>query len=78
MCVQYMFLFSLKIIQIYSALRDSRFAPVTLEEFCKLSCSVSLLTNFEDGDNCMDWEVKYDHRIIKMVLFVFVFFGGGR
>lgn len=41
-----------------SALKDSRFAPVTLEEFCKLSCSVSLLTNFEEGDNCFDWEVS--------------------
>ncbi|XP_028401804.1 AMMECR1-like protein [Dendronephthya gigantea] len=47
----------LKDYTISSALKDSRFSPVTLEEFCKLSCSVSLLTNFEEGDNCFDWEI---------------------
>ncbi|KAG8453451.1 hypothetical protein GDO86_000180 [Hymenochirus boettgeri] len=40
-----------------SALKDSRFPPLTREELPKLSCSVSLLTNFEDVVDFLDWEV---------------------
>ncbi|XP_072263953.1 AMMECR1-like protein isoform X2 [Pyxicephalus adspersus] len=40
-----------------SALKDSRFPPLTREELPKLSCSVSLLTNFEDVCDFLDWEV---------------------
>ncbi|KAM5164277.1 AMMECR1-like protein isoform 2-T2 [Mantella aurantiaca] len=40
-----------------SALKDSRFPPLTREELPKLSCSVSLLTNFEDVGDFLDWEV---------------------
>ncbi|KAJ2307448.1 hypothetical protein IWW55_000972 [Coemansia sp. RSA 2706] len=40
-----------------SALRDSRFAPVKLGEVPRLSCSVSLLTDFEDAEDYLDWEV---------------------
>ncbi|XP_059560799.1 AMMECR1-like protein isoform X7 [Myotis daubentonii] len=39
------------------ALKDSRFPPLTREELPKLSCSVSLLTNFEDASDYLDWEV---------------------
>ncbi|KAG8580744.1 hypothetical protein GDO81_007405 [Engystomops pustulosus] len=39
-----------------SALKDSRFPPLTREELPKLSCSVSLLTNFEDVGDFLDWE----------------------
>ncbi|XP_077147023.1 AMMECR1-like protein isoform X4 [Ranitomeya variabilis] len=39
------------------ALKDSRFPPLTREELPKLSCSVSLLTNFEDVGDFLDWEV---------------------
>lgn len=40
-----------------SALRDSRFRPIRLEELPKLTCAVSLLTDFEVADNYLDWEV---------------------
>ncbi|KAI9104744.1 AMMECR1 domain-containing protein [Phlyctochytrium arcticum] len=40
-----------------SALRDRRFSPITSAELPKLSCAVSLLTEFEDGDGHLDWEV---------------------
>ncbi|XP_066924241.1 AMMECR1-like protein [Clytia hemisphaerica] len=40
-----------------SALRDSRFRPISLDEVNNLHCSVSLLTNFESDKNYLDWEV---------------------
>lgn len=41
-----------------SALKDSRFPPMTRDELPRLFCSVSLLTNFEDVCDYMDWEVR--------------------
>ena len=41
-----------------STLKDSRFPPLTREELPKLFCSVSLLTNFEDASDYLDWEVR--------------------
>jgi len=38
-------------------MRDSRFSPITKEEFPRLHCSVSILTHFEDARDYMDWEV---------------------
>ncbi|CAN9509428.1 unnamed protein product [Ophioblennius macclurei] len=40
-----------------SALKDSRFPPMTRDEMPRLFCSVSLLTNFEDVGDYLDWEV---------------------
>uniref|UniRef100_A0A3Q0S1F7 AMMECR nuclear protein 1 n=1 Tax=Amphilophus citrinellus TaxID=61819 RepID=A0A3Q0S1F7_AMPCI len=40
-----------------SALKDSRFPPMTRDELPRLFCSVSLLTNFEDVGDYLDWEV---------------------
>ncbi|ORX69046.1 AMME syndrome candidate gene 1 protein [Linderina pennispora] len=40
-----------------SALRDTRFNPITLRELPQLSCSVSLLTDFEEADDYLDWEI---------------------
>ncbi|XP_059144009.1 AMMECR1-like protein [Physella acuta] len=40
-----------------SAVKDSRFEPITKEEFPKLHCSVSLLTHFEDAMDYLDWEL---------------------
>nr|XP_014348551.1 PREDICTED: AMME syndrome candidate gene 1 protein isoform X1 [Latimeria chalumnae]XP_014348552.1 PREDICTED: AMME syndrome candidate gene 1 protein isoform X1 [Latimeria chalumnae] len=40
-----------------SALKDSRFPPMTREELPRLFCSVSLLTTFEDVGDYLDWEV---------------------
>lgn len=42
---------------ITSAFKDSRFNPITRDEFPKLSVSVSILTQFEDGNDFLDWEV---------------------
>jgi AMMECR1 domain-containing protein len=38
-------------------MKDSRFSPVTKEEFQKLHCSVSILTNFEEARDYLEWEV---------------------
>lgn len=40
-----------------SAFKDSRFSPITADELSKLHVSVSILTNFEDAEDHMDWEV---------------------
>ncbi|KAJ1645643.1 hypothetical protein LPJ64_002804 [Coemansia asiatica] len=40
-----------------SALHDTRFRPIRLKEVSFLSCTVSLLTDFEKTKDCMDWEV---------------------
>uniref|UniRef100_A0AAY4DJX2 AMMECR1 domain-containing protein n=1 Tax=Denticeps clupeoides TaxID=299321 RepID=A0AAY4DJX2_9TELE len=40
-----------------SALKDSRFPPMTRDELPRLLCSVSLLTNFEDVGDYLDWEI---------------------
>ncbi|KAL5105368.1 hypothetical protein TcWFU_001947 [Taenia crassiceps] len=40
-----------------SALRDSRFSPITQKEFPHLYCSVSLLTDFEDAADYKDWQI---------------------
>ncbi|XP_052783962.1 nuclear protein AMMECR1-like [Mya arenaria] len=50
-----------------SALRDSRFSPITKEEFPRLHCSVSILTHFEDGRDYMDWEVGVNGVRIEFV-----------
>lgn len=42
---------------ITSAMKDSRFQPVTKDELARLSCSVSILTRFEDAQDYLDWEV---------------------
>ncbi|ENN72119.1 AMMECR1-like protein [Dendroctonus ponderosae] len=42
---------------ITSAFKDSRFSPITRDEFAKLSVSVSILRHFEDGEDFLDWEV---------------------
>lgn len=47
-----------------SALRDSRFNPISKDELVRLNCSVSLLTNFEPAKNWKDWEIgKHGIRI---------------
>ncbi|XP_006819388.1 AMMECR1-like protein, partial [Saccoglossus kowalevskii] len=42
---------------ISSALKDSRFQPISKDELPRLQCSVSLLTNFEEANDHLDWEV---------------------
>ncbi|KAJ6247061.1 ammecr1 [Anaeramoeba flamelloides] len=43
-------------ISINSAFRDRRFQPIKQKEIKKLRCHINLLTNFENGDNYLDWE----------------------
>ena len=38
-----------------SALKDSRFAPITLDELPGLACSVSILSSFEPARTIYDW-----------------------
>lgn len=40
-----------------AALRDSRFAPVSLREVASLRCAATLLTDFEECAGVDDWEV---------------------
>ncbi|KAG1672978.1 AMMECR1-like protein [Nymphon striatum] len=40
-----------------SAFKDSRFSPITRDEFGKLYVSVSILRHFEDGQDFLDWEI---------------------
>ena len=40
-----------------SALKDSRISPVSRNELANLQVSVSLLCNFEDGEDWEDWQL---------------------
>ncbi|XP_058789705.1 nuclear protein AMMECR1 isoform X2 [Phymastichus coffea] len=40
-----------------SAFKDSRFNPITRDEFSRLHVSVSILRHFEDGINYLDWTI---------------------
>jgi uncharacterized protein (TIGR00296 family) len=54
----------LKEYAITSGLRDTRFDPISKDELPKLSCSVSLLTNFEPAGSWNDWQIgKHGIRI---------------
>ena len=46
-----------------SAFRDPRFRPIARHEIHNLRVSVSLLVNYEDCENCLEWEVG-KHGII--------------
>jgi AMME syndrome candidate gene 1 protein len=47
-----------------AALEDYRFPPITAAELPKLEVAVTLLTDFEDCDDAMDWELgKHGLRI---------------
>lgn len=56
---------ALKDYALTSALRDSRFAPVELREVSRLSCSVSLLSCFEDAADWQDWVVGRHGLIVE-------------
>ncbi|VEU20546.1 DEKNAAC101419 [Brettanomyces naardenensis] len=48
-----------------AALEDTRFDPIKAAELPKLSCSVTLLKNFERVDDIYDWKVgKHGIRIL--------------
>jgi uncharacterized protein (TIGR00296 family) len=49
-----------------AALKDSRFKPMSLNEVNRdLSVYVSLLVDFEEGKDALDWEVGKHGIIIK-------------
>lgn len=45
------------VLYFYSAVKDSRFNPISRDELTKLHVSVSILRHFEDGADYTDWEV---------------------
>ncbi|CAG8657380.1 1380_t:CDS:2 [Ambispora leptoticha] len=47
----------LKEYAINSAFHDRRFSPITIRELAHLECAVSLLTDFEDAEDYLDWEI---------------------
>eukprot|EP00775_Hariotina_reticulata_P013589 gene13589-13714_t len=56
---------ALKDYALTSALRDTRFPPVQQHEVAQLSCSVSLLSCFEEAANWQDWEIGTHGLIIE-------------
>ncbi|XP_039751711.1 uncharacterized protein CG5902 isoform X2 [Pararge aegeria] len=49
---------------ITSALKDSRFTPITREEVPRLTVSVSILQHFEEAEHYLDWKLgKHGIRI---------------
>jgi uncharacterized protein (TIGR00296 family) len=42
---------------ITSAMNDSRFSPISRDEYPLLSCAVSILTNFEPCSSYSDWDI---------------------
>jgi len=47
----------LKKFALSSALEDGRFSPIDKSEISRLSCDVSLLSNFEKRDDVYDWKI---------------------
>ncbi|KAM6553814.1 hypothetical protein CsatB_014576 [Cannabis sativa] len=52
------------------ALRDRRFPPIHAKELPSLECTVSVLTDYETGDNHLDWE-NYHGRTLQGALTCF-------
>lgn len=50
-----------------SALKDHRFPPIQAEEFPTLECTVSVLVNYENGRDYLDWEVGKHGITIEFV-----------
>jgi uncharacterized protein (TIGR00296 family) len=48
-----------------SAFKDSRFNPITRDEFPRLTVSISLLRHFEDGSDYLDWELGVHGILIE-------------
>lgn len=49
-----------------SALHDSRFPPITLDEVPRLQCGVSLLHSFEPANHWSDWEIGRHGTILRL------------
>lgn len=46
---------------ISSAFKDNRFLPLEIAELDQIELSVSLLVQYEDGTDCLDWVPIYPH-----------------
>ena len=56
---------NIKKYSLLAAFEDSRFSPISKNEFPFLHCEISLLTDFESANNCYDWELgKHGIQII--------------
>lgn len=58
------FILGLREYAITSALKDSRFSPITRDEVPRLTVSVSILQHFEEAEDYLDWNLgKHGIRI---------------
>lgn len=48
-----------------SAFKDSRFNPITRDEFPRLTVGISILRHFEDGTDYLDWELGLHGILIE-------------
>ena len=53
-----------------SALKDSRFAPITRDELPRLTVSVSILMNFEEARGYLDWTLGVHGKLMDGSYFV--------
>lgn len=54
---RFVLLYSISYISVFSACKDSRFDAISIDEFSRLHCSVSLLTDFETASQYNDWQI---------------------
>lgn len=58
----------------HSAFRDRRFPPIQAKELPYLQCTVSLLTNYENAANYLDWEVLYIVQVyLTSIIFIYIY-----
>lgn len=50
-----------------AALQDTRFGPITKRELSSLSCSITVLENFEDAKDALDWELGKHGVRVKII-----------
>ena len=59
---------NIKKYSLLAAFEDSRFSPISKNEFSSLHCEISLLTDFESAKDCYDWELgKHGIQIIFVI-----------
>ena len=49
--------YRLHLLFFFSAFKDTRFNPITIDELSKLYVTVSILRHFEEASNHLDWEI---------------------
>jgi len=66
-CLKPLPITSLKDYAMNAAFKDHRFPPMQESELSSLSCTVSLLTDFEQGEDAFDWTVGVHGIMIDFV-----------